>query len=95
MIERAKILLSIQRALLGSVIPCLRCVTASWTKDAIKIVYYHDGQISEEDFDALDASTTEIYADFIDDKCDITILRLDAPNKIPYLKATAFQRFEE
>ena len=95
MIERTKILLSIQRALLGSVVPCLRCITASWTKDAIKIVYYYDGQISEEDFDILDSSTAEISADFIDYKCDIKILRLDAPNKIPYLEGTAFKRFEK
>jgi len=43
---KVKMLLSIQRALLGCITPELRAVTASFKKKLLHIIFYYDGEIS-------------------------------------------------
>lgn len=49
---RAKLLLSVQRALLDAVPQTLRAVTCDWEGTEIKLRFLSHGEISEEDLEA-------------------------------------------
>ncbi len=92
---RARLLLSIQRALLGEVPPTLRGVTVGWQDYVIQLRFYLDGPISEEDRGSMSCVATEVIADFpapwmIDEE----ILRRDAPEPLECLEAWAYHRRE-
>jgi len=96
---RTKLLLSLQRALLGAVSPALREVSCSWEGKQIKLRFVYDGEISEEDRDAAYIVGAEVIADFPADwDIEEDIARLDAPAKLalPERNAVlAYRRREE
>lgn len=93
-INRQNILLSIQRALLGSITTSLRAVTLSWTKKIFHIIFYYNGKISKKDKDLVEEAIGEILIDFEGLPNSIEILRLDLPAKIPCLETFAYYRHE-
>lgn len=61
---RARVLLSMQRALLGHIGSAVRAVICRWTEDEIRVRVVFDGQISEDDAEAISEAETEVIADF-------------------------------
>ena len=82
-IDRAKAILSMNRALWGAVSPALRAAKIAWDKDSIHLYFYYDGEISEEDWESSECVATEVISDFPDHKLEIDILRWDYPKPIP------------
>jgi hypothetical protein len=80
--RRTRILLSVQRALLGEVSANLRAVTAH-DDELVLVVFYFDGPISEEDAETVSVIHTEIIADFFPEvEVEVKCVRLDAPTRI-------------
>src|ERR1700733_14322379 len=82
-IDRASALLSFNRALWGEVSPKLRCAKILWDKSTIRLFFYYDGDISEEDHESSECAATEVIADFPEHQLDVQIIRLDHPKPIP------------
>lgn len=91
---RARVLLSVQRALLGEVFPALRGVTVGWDDRTIRIVCYMDGPISARDQERLGCVEAEISADFEDYQVHVDTVRCDAPADMAPLRAWAYRRRE-
>jgi len=93
------LLLSMQRALLGSVIPELRAVTVDLNNQT-KIVYinfYYNCKISNEIYDLSSCVVTEVLADFPPDylnDIEQNIFQLNHPKKISSKGKLAYLRKE-
>ncbi len=95
---RTKLLLSVQRALLGAVSPSLREVSCGWQDHKISLRFVFDGKILETDREAAHIVGSEVIADFPDDwDIDEDIVRLDAPAKLvlPHDKSVLAYRRRE
>ncbi len=85
---RVSTLLSVQRALVGEIIPAFRLISVEYSEAEIKIWVYHDGKINVDEIEKFDSSViTEVVADFpypnnSDPKVDFEFVRLDYPEKI-------------
>jgi hypothetical protein len=81
--------LSIQRALLGNVTENMRAIMAELSENNIKLFFYYDGEVHENDEETVSEIETEVIADF-DEDCnfDVNIIRLDYPN--PIKKSSGF-----
>ncbi len=90
-----KVFRSIQIALLGEIGPALRSVNVAYTDKVIHFIAYFDGEISEEDEEAMEYVETEILALFSDEH-EITheSIRLDYPAKLPQVGACVYRRRE-
>jgi hypothetical protein len=89
------IVLSVQRALLGSITPNLRGVAVDWDDRTIRVVSYYHGAISDEDKDIMSCVHTEVATDFIDlRQVDLVLERLDMPMKMNGYRAWVFLRKE-
>jgi len=83
---RAALLFSVGRALLGEVFSSLRAVICFARSDeSIYIVFYVDGQISEDDQESVEVAMTEVIADF-PANVDISheIRRVDSPIRLSF-----------
>lgn len=84
-------------ALLGSVTPNLRVVTINVNVEqkTVKICFFYDGEISEEDFDTANTAITEMISDFPPDyELDDHIERVDYPGAISIDGRIVFRRKE-
>jgi hypothetical protein len=61
---RSRVLLSLQRALLGSVTPNLRSVVCRWSETEIEIRAIYDGEPSPEEVEEMSMVETNVLADF-------------------------------
>ena len=61
---RMPVLLSLQRALLGEVFPALVAVCVSWSERAIRIRWFVDPPISDDNRESVSSVETEVLADF-------------------------------
>jgi hypothetical protein len=78
--DRATILLSVQRALLGAVPASLRAVACGADRSTIKIKFIFDGDIDPADYEAAQIVSTEVVADFAKPwTISEEIVRIDAP----------------
>ncbi len=89
--------LSLQRALVGEITPEVRAVAVDVNMRQIIVRVYHNGSASDELFDDLDASMSEVYADFPGDgseaiEVSLRLLRSDEPDPIPMLGLPIFAR---
>jgi len=93
---RTAVLLSIQRALLGNLGTHVRLVTCQWSKHDIKVRAVFDGEIPEDEADAMSVAETEMMADFPDYDVSLTFERCDTPHDIPRKadEYAVFRRFE-
>jgi len=93
---RARLLLSVQRALLGEVTANIRAVTCSVDANKIVLRWIVDGAISEELEDNLSVLGTEVISDFSDHHISEEFIRCDAPSDIKafYLDYLAYLRKE-
>ncbi|MEE9336266.1 MAG: hypothetical protein V3U65_19425 [Granulosicoccaceae bacterium] len=75
--------LSIQRALLGEVLPHLRAVVFSIEAKAVDVRFYFDGVVGEDAEESASCVETEILADYDpEDTVTIHCIRLDYPTQI-------------
>jgi hypothetical protein len=61
---RARVLLSMQRALLGEVFPSLRAVWVEWSEREIRIRWIVDQEVSGADRESISSVEAEVQADF-------------------------------
>jgi len=61
---RVRVLLSVQRALLGHIGTTVRAIMCRWTEGEIHLRAVFDGEINDEDADAISEAETEVIADF-------------------------------
>jgi hypothetical protein len=94
---RIRVLLSLQRALLGEIPPSLRGVTVGWDSSEIIIHCFFDGEISEDDHESMEVVATEVLASFHQThKVFVKCFRKDAPENLNQyaLEAWAYHRRE-
>lgn len=61
---RVHVLLSVQRALLGHIGTAVRAIMCRWAEDEIHVRAVFDGEISDDDAEAISEAETEVIADF-------------------------------
>ena len=90
------VLVTLQQALLGEVSDRLRAVTVSYDEKSIHFDCYYDGEVMDEDCEAMSYVETELIAAFPDTH-EIThkVHRKDFPESIPKDNAWAFYRKEQ
>lgn len=80
---RVSVLLSMQIALLGCIGHGVRKILCQWNDKEIRARAIFDGEIREEDAEAMLEAETEIMANFPNHNVSITCERCDAPLTIP------------
>ena len=93
---RVRLLLSIQRALLGHVTPNIRAVTAAVDESNITLRWIIDGAMADDLEDDLSAAGAEVGADFDSHQIAQEFLRCDAPRPMDefHLEQLAYLRKE-
>jgi hypothetical protein len=91
---RVKVLLSIQRALLGEITDCMRAISVSFSLELIDIRIYTEGDASDETRDDFDAAViTQVIADLDSDAAVIhRFERCGTPSQIPFFGVCVFAR---
>src|SRR5437868_13031747 len=64
LVRRGKILLSTERALVGYILPNLRCVVVDWNDNEIFLYFVFDGNFSEDDQKVMEHVAEAVLADF-------------------------------
>ena len=96
---RTRLLLSVQRALLGAVPASLREVTCCWEATRITLRFVFDREIAAGDMENAQIAATEVIADFSDPwMIEEQIVRIDHPGDLRLdkgrLPLTAYRRKE-
>ena len=94
-ITRVRAILSLSRGLWGEVFPSLRSASIDWTDDKIILYFYHDGEISDDDWDSAHCIGTEVIADFSYHKLEVRIERCDYPQRLPQNGELVYLRKEQ
>lgn len=79
--RREDILLSIQRALVGSVTPNVRWIACNWSNSRINVRVGYEGMPSPDDLEGMSIVETEIVADFPSLSVQVQCSRSDAAVK--------------
>jgi hypothetical protein len=82
---RARLLLSVQRAMLGEVTPNIRAVTCRIDSTLIILRWIIDGPVSEKLKDNLSIIGTEVVSDFSSHRISEEFVRRDVPADIKTL----------
>ena len=89
------VLVAVQQALLGEVGACLRAVTVTYDENSIHLACYYDGEIADDDREAMSCVETELLATFPETHTTtVQVYRMDCPNPIPKDTIWAFCRKE-
>jgi len=89
--------LSIQRALIGEILPQFRAICLSIADDAVTVTISHDGALPQGTAEDLDSALTQVYADFPELGGSNLTLHLgferhDTPSAIPIVGTPIFAR---
>ena len=85
----------LQVALLGEVSPALRGVAFGTGDRDIRIAFYFDGPVSEEDRESASCVVTEVIAAVPEDfNVSEEVIRIDVPGRLPDSEAWAYRRRE-
>ncbi len=85
---RVSTLLSVQRALVGEILPTFRLISVEYSEAEIKIWVYHDKKIDSNEIEEFDRTViSSVVADFpypehSDPKVAFEFVRVDYPEKI-------------
>ncbi|MFZ4099428.1 MAG: hypothetical protein ACOYKZ_03760 [Chlamydiia bacterium] len=82
---RPYILYATNRALLGEVTPNLRYVLVDWTEPTIRLLFYYDGPITDQDTATAARAAAFVRSWLATAQVQPVVERLDYPNKIPPL----------
>jgi hypothetical protein len=63
-IERARLLLSVQRALLGAIGESVQAICVDWDERRIMMTAFSAGELTDDEREALEVAATEVVADF-------------------------------
>ena len=81
---RSQVFLSVQRALLGNVMPVMRAVLVRIGENSVHVRILVDGPVSEQLREIGSEVETEIMADFADSfVVSLDVERMDAPAPLP------------
>lgn len=94
-LRRIRILLSLQKALIGSITSHLRAINVGWDESHITIYFFYDGEISEEDREESECVATEVLSAFPENTVTAHHIRCDEPEKIPELGSDVIFRRKE
>lgn len=86
--------LSLNRALWGVVFPSLRSARIEMLEKIVRLHFFYDGEISEDDYESLEVASSEVMADFPDYDLSVEIQRLDFPTPMPEIGELVFLRKE-
>lgn len=97
---RSRVLLSVQRALVGEVTPQMRFIGVEFSSERIHIIVWHDGVVAESisaDFDA--GVVTQVHADFAwpergDPQTSFEFVRCDFPQRPDFRGTLVYGRSE-
>lgn len=90
-----QVALILQVALLGEVSPALRGVAFGVGDRAVRIAFYYDGRVSEEDRESASCVVTEVIAALPEDtSVSEEVRQFDAPRRLPEPEAWAYRRRE-
>jgi hypothetical protein len=90
-----EIALLMQVALFGERSPALRAAGFTLDGRRVKLVFYYDGSIAENDYESASSVETEMIAALPRDMQVVTeVARADAPNKMPAPQRWAYSRRE-
>ncbi len=89
---RARILLSVQTALLGEVTPSLVAVALRWTEGKIEGRFYYEAEPSESEQERVSDIETEIMASFPDSQVSFSALPNVLANDHDWVMALAYLR---
>jgi hypothetical protein len=94
---RVSVLLGIQVALLGHISSRVRRVLCRWDDQEIRARAIFDGNVTEEDAEAISEAETEMMANFPHHVVSIAFERCDAPNAIIQIEGecAVYSRFEQ
>lgn len=87
-IDRISAILSLNGALIGEVFSQLRVAKIQWDNEKVSLLFYYDGEISEDDRESLECIATEVISDFPDHALEVNITRCDYPARIPQSEAS-------
>jgi hypothetical protein len=83
---RVRLLLALQASLLGYISSNMRAVSCGLTGKDITIKAVFDGEIADQDMDAMDEVGSELASHFEHELVDVQCVRVDAPQ--PFLANT-------
>ena len=94
----SRVLISVQRALLGEIVDCMRAFAVNWSPEHVEIRVYTNGETSEDvkdDFDA--AVVTQVVADILQPEgsepaISYSFERCDPPAPLPEWGRYVFAR---
>ena len=97
---RSRVLLSVQRALVGEITPQMRFIGVKFSAERIHIIVWHDGVVDESisaDFDA--GAVTQVVADFAwpergDPLVSFEFVRCDCPQRPDFRGTLVYGRSE-
>lgn len=89
-----RLMLSIQRALLGEVVSSLRGVAFDWSDEHIIIYFYIDGQLSEDLQDDFTSISVEVVANYTIATIEEKIFSIFSPEPLPKHEYWAYKRKE-
>jgi hypothetical protein len=94
--RKHRVLVALQQALLGEVSSRLRAVTVLYDDNSVHFDCYYNGDISDEDREAMSCVETELIAALPEtDKITHQVLRMDYPRAIPKDRTWVFFRKED
>ncbi len=79
---RTRVLLSVQRALLGEISSAVRHVGVTFDEAEIRLRWVFDGPVSEADAESASCVETEVIADMPDHRVVTETVRHDAPKSL-------------
>ena len=90
-----EVALALQVALLGEVFPTLRGVGFTLENAKVQLLFFHDGAISEEDYESASCIETELMASLPRSANVVSeVIRVDSPNLIPDRGRWVYRRRE-
>lgn len=93
---RVRLLLSMQRALLGMIYPSVRAIAVGFDQfKKLKVIYYLDREPVEDDYESISEVTTEVIADIdFQEVEELCIYSQDPISKLDGLNSWVYTRRE-
>jgi len=93
---RVRLLLSMQRALLGMIYPSIRAIAVGFDQlKKLKVIYYLDREPVEDDYESISEVTTEVIADInFQEVEELCIYSQDPISKLDGLSSWVYTRRE-
>lgn len=88
------VLLAIWKALLGQITPNMRAIYIDWDEEVIRLYFFFDGDITEEEREDISCIETEVISQIPDSMYELHCIRLDCPKPIVCSGSCVYKRKE-